>query len=332
MVRREILLTSALIGAAACGSSCEHGAQTTSRDPLAESLLLDKAEVATRLWPVRARGQWVPLPGDQREALEQLVLMLLEHAESGRLERRERRRARVLADYARVELHAIEVGEVRLWMVAEPADGVRGAGAYLIRLGPAQPLLISAPHTFHDQGTGDLGLALLLEPNSQPARALFVNTVHRYRQLDGRKIELDHNPADSAHVEDHPLASTTRRALERLSLSLIQLHGYGRTPGADEPAAILSSGRTTSSTYVRDITRSLRRDLPEFEFGIFGVDVDHLGGTTNRQARAAHELGRCFVHLELARELRDRLLAEPELRERLARALLLVPEEPGDCR
>lgn len=332
MVRKEILLASALIGAAACGSSCEHRVQINSRDPLAEPQPIDRDDLAHRLWPVRAEGRWSALPALQREALEHLVTLLLDHAEAGRLGRSERRRARVLAEFAGLELAAIEIGDVRLWLVSEPADGVRGSGAYLIRLGPAQPLLLSAPHSFFDQGTGDIALALLLEPSVEPARALFVNTVHRYRQSDGRKIDLDHNPADSANVHDHPLASTTRRALEHQSLTLIQLHGYGREPGTDDPMVILSSGRSRSSTYVRNVTRSLRRDLPEFEFGIFGVDVDRLGGTKNIQAQAARDLGRCFVHVELARELRDRLLVEPPLRERLARALLVVPKEPGDCR
>jgi hypothetical protein len=332
VVKREILLASALIGAAACGSSCEHRGQTRRSDPLAEPQPLEPGEVALRLWPVRARGSWVPLADDQREALEQLVLLLLDHAESGQLSRRERRFARVLAEFAGFELVAVEIGEVKLWLVTESVDRVRGAGAYVIRLGPAQPLLLSAPHSFYDQGTGDIGLALLLEPSEDPARALFVNTVHRYRQIDGRKIELEHNPADSANVDDHPLASTTRRALEHQPLTLIQLHGYGRDARSEEPLAILSSGHRRSSTYVRDVTRSLRRDLPELAFGTFGIDIERLGGTRNRQARAATEFGRCFVHVEFARELRVRLLAEPELRERMARALLIVPKEPGDCR
>lgn len=264
MVKREILLTTALLGTASCGSSSEHRVPINSRDPLAELQPLAIDELAARLWPVGAAGRWVPMPVDQREALEQLLVLLFDHAESGRLDRRERRHARMLADHAGLELSAIEHGDVRLWLVAEPREGVRGVGAYLIRLGPAQPLLLSAPHQFHDQGTGEIGLSLLLEPNEQPARALFVNTVHRYRQLDGRKLELEHNPADSAHADDHPLAGATRRTLEHLPLSLIQLHGYGRDSGIYGPAAVLSSGRRTSSTYVRDVARALRRDLPEF--------------------------------------------------------------------
>lgn len=332
MVRRELLLASALIGMAACGSSCEHGGRSESPDPLAEPRSIDGTELAVRLWPVRAEGRWVPIPSDQREALEQLLILLLDHAETGELDRRERRFARVLAEFAGLDLLAIEIGEVRLWLIAEPAERVRGAGAYLIRIGPAQPLLLSAPHSFYDQGTGDIGLAMLLEATDNAPRALFVNTVHRHRQPDGRKLELEVNPADSANVHEHPLARATRRVLEHMPLTIIQLHGYSRDTKAGDPAAILSSGRSSSSAYVRDVTRSLRAQLPEFEFGIFGIDTDRLGGTKNTQAQAARDLGRCFVHVELARELRDQLLAEPPLRERMARALLLVPKEPGDCR
>ncbi|MFV8754257.1 hypothetical protein ACNOYE_27245 [Nannocystaceae bacterium ST9] len=306
----------------------------SSRDPLAEPRSLDAVELATLLWPVRAEGRWVPLPGEQRLALEELVVLLLEYAETGELDRRARRSARSLALAAKVELSAVEVGGVSLWLVSESADRVRGAGAYLIRLGPTAPLVLSAPHVFHDQGTGDIALALLLEaraPSSTP-RAIFVNDVHRHRQLDGRKIDRRDNPADSAHAHEHPLAATTRRVLERLPLAIIQLHGYGGELLAGEPVAILSSGGHRPSRYVRNVAISLRRGLPELPIGLYGVDADRLGGTTNIQAQAARELGRCFLHVELSRPLRDRLVAEPDLRARWGPALLRVPEEPSDCR
>ncbi len=333
MVRRELLLASALLGVAACGSSCEHvgGAH---HDPLAVPRELDTRAIAELLWPVRAEGSWDPLSSARIAALERLVLSLLDHAELGELDEPARANAAKLARFARLELSALEVGEVRLWLVSEPADRVRGAGAYLIRRGPARPVLLSAPHSFFDQGTGDIALALMLEPSDPRAvpRALFVNTVHRYRQLDGSKVNRKQfNPADSAHADGHPLAIVTRGALEHLPLTLVQVHGYGREVAPGEPVAILSAGGDPTA-HVEEVARSLRLAAPEFEFGVFGVDVDRLGGTTNVQARAAREFGRCFVHLELSRMLRERLLAEPALRERIGRGLLVVPRDPSDCR
>jgi len=330
----QYLLASALLGVAACGSSCEHQGEAKSRDLLAEPLQFDAAALAERLWPIRAEGRFQAVPGTQLDALGQLVILLLDHAEAGELDRRDRRRARVLADFARVELLAVEIGALRLWVVTESADRVRGVGSYVIRLGPAQPVLLSAPHSFHDQGTGDIGLDLLLEASEASAtpRALFVNSVHRHRQLDGRKVALADNPADSANVADHPLASVTRRALEHAPLTIIQLHGFARDDAAGDPIAILSSSRSRPSAYLRALASSLRAGLPEFEFGVFGVDVDRLGGTKNTQARAAREFDRCFAHFEMARELRDRLVDDRQLRARLGRALILVPKDPSDCR
>jgi len=62
-----------------------------------------------------------------------------------------------------------------LWIVREP-DGQRaGAGAFVLRPG-GSPLVIEAPHTFYDEGTGEIALALFARLR---AGGLFFNTVHR---------------------------------------------------------------------------------------------------------------------------------------------------------
>lgn len=328
-MRREILLTSLLFGAAACGSSCEHRG-VSGRDRLDEPEPLDAELLAARLWPVGSKGAWRPI-GEQRQlALEGLLVLLLDHAAQGELPVHERRRANKLAAVAGLELSALERGAVRLWVAAEPAADVRGRGAYVIRRGPASPLLISAPHSFHDIGTGDIALALVLGEGAVVPRALFVNTVHRHRQTDGSKQERATNPADSAHAPAHMLARATRRALEQGIVTIVQLHGFSVRP--HDPAVIMSSGTARPSAYVVALAGTLRAAMPEFPIGVFGIDASHMGGLENLQGEHARALGRCFVHVEIGRELRDRLVEDAALREQFARGLLVMPEEAGACR
>ncbi len=66
---------------------------------------------------------------------------------------------------------------------ARPVGVVRGrhaprrAAAVVLRVGAAVPLIVEAPHTFFDQGTLPVALAIF---EAQRARALIVNTSHRY--------------------------------------------------------------------------------------------------------------------------------------------------------
>ncbi|WP_129349558.1 hypothetical protein [Sorangium cellulosum] len=64
-----------------------------------------------------------------------------------------------------------------LWVLFEDGARRRGAVAVVLRVGPAAPLLVEAPHTFFDQGTLPLALAVF---EAQRARALLINTSHRY--------------------------------------------------------------------------------------------------------------------------------------------------------
>ncbi|WP_437604974.1 hypothetical protein WMF20_27730 [Sorangium sp. So ce834] len=64
-----------------------------------------------------------------------------------------------------------------LWVLSEDDSRRRGAAAVVLRIGAAAPLIVEAPHTFFDQGTLPIALAIF---EAQRARALIVNTSHRY--------------------------------------------------------------------------------------------------------------------------------------------------------
>ncbi|WP_437274506.1 hypothetical protein WME90_24980 [Sorangium sp. So ce375] len=64
-----------------------------------------------------------------------------------------------------------------LWVLSEDGTRRRGAAVVVLRVGAAVPLIVEAPHTFFDQGTLPIALAIF---DAQRARALIVNTSHRY--------------------------------------------------------------------------------------------------------------------------------------------------------
>ncbi|WP_438013697.1 hypothetical protein WMF18_22480 [Sorangium sp. So ce315] len=67
-----------------------------------------------------------------------------------------------------------------LWVLSEEAkdkERRRGAAAVVLRTGAAASLIVEAPHTFFDRGTLPIALAVF---EAQRARALVVNTSHRY--------------------------------------------------------------------------------------------------------------------------------------------------------
>ncbi|WP_104983017.1 hypothetical protein [Sorangium cellulosum] len=64
-----------------------------------------------------------------------------------------------------------------LWVLSEDGPHRRGAAAVVLRAGAAAPLIVEAPHTFFDRGTLPIALAVF---EAQRARALIINTSHRY--------------------------------------------------------------------------------------------------------------------------------------------------------
>ncbi|WP_438003192.1 hypothetical protein WME89_30320 [Sorangium sp. So ce321] len=67
-----------------------------------------------------------------------------------------------------------------LWVLSDDGPRRRGAAVVVLRAGPAAPLIVEAPHTFFDRGTLPIALAVF---DAQRARALIVNTSHRYGGL-----------------------------------------------------------------------------------------------------------------------------------------------------
>lgn len=220
------------------------------------------------------------------------------------------------------------LGLLRTWLVdqdpcsgclllREPAGRHEGTGWYLIGppsdVGPALQL----PHAFRDLDTGRVGLALVRE---HPFVAAAWNSVPRDTPLAEAA-----GTADLAHLEQTLFTSFTEAlALSGRVTRLIQLHGFARgkrrTPQGHSSHLILSDGTRVPGATVREAAACLRETV-EPATRLYPVEVRELGGRTNVQGRIVRALGLPFLHVELSRELRRRLLEDAELRSRLYRCL-----------
>lgn len=88
-----------------------------------------------------------------------------------------------------------------LWILEEAKKKKRGAGAVVIRTGRARPIFVEAPHTFFDKGTLPIALAVF---EAQSARALLINTAHRYidKPIQNKNDKNDKNDDDKAADAD----------------------------------------------------------------------------------------------------------------------------------
>jgi hypothetical protein len=333
-----------LLALTACGPGSKHESPVSELALYSANMQITELELL--LWPKRSE-HWRPPSEQQQAALDDLVTVMLGHARRGRMSKRQRRHVTKLAIVAGLELHTIALehdGEVEhLWVLIEPLEDRRGLGSYLFRLGAIEPkepnteYLIQAPHSRHDKHTGNIALSMFAEADGRPARALFVNSVHRYAQADGTRGKREParaNPADPAHREDHPFSRATARVLQAHDLALVQLHGFERDEQANDPEIIVSSGRVQPTTADSGTLVRLRAAFPELVVAQFGVDTDRLGATTNVQGQAARTSHRCFVHIEAGEAVRETLRSDRDARRRFAAALFggSAGELRGGCR
>lgn len=333
-----------LLALAACSPGSKHEPPASDMALRAASMQISELELL--LWPKQPE-HWRPPSEQQQAALDDLVTVLLGHARRGAMSQRQHRHVTKLAIVAGLELHTVALehdGRVeQLWVLVEPLDDRRGRGSYLFRLGPIEPskpsteYLLQAPHSRHDKHTGSIALSLFVEADARPARALFVNSVHRYAQADGTRGKREPtraNPADPTHRQDHPLARATARVLQAHKLALVQLHGFERDEQANDPEIIVSGGRLEPTAADSGTLVRLRAAFPELAVAQFGIDIDRLGATTNVQGQAARTARRCFVHIEAGEAVREDLRSDRAARRRFAAALFggSVGELRGGCR
>lgn len=232
---------------------------------------------------------------------------------------------------AEASRHADAAGYALCWaddvVVAVPSDPSRGHARVALRRGPARPLVIEAPHPFHDLHTRAQATALF---DDLSLRAVIVSGTYRCSNPRTRVDLPGHTKAcgsfapfptsDMAH-NPHSLFQQAHETLLDLHPETIALSMHGMA-GA---GASLSDGTrlpTSADTPVARFARALRDELPETLITSCnpgaGVPVRYrLCGTTNAQGRATNGTAAAsyqepaasssrFLHLEQSPALRDR--------------------------
>lgn len=214
--------------------------------------------------------------------------------------------------------------------VVETATHRRGGGVYVVRTGALpRERIVQVPHSFFDEETLPIGLALA---EAGAARALFVNTVHRYQAGRPRAAGPDESKADAASPSDlaHQRRSffqeMTEAALAKLrGVAIIQVHGF--KPGTSRARAraevVVSAGAAhAGDDEAARVAARLAALLGDERVLLYPRDTTMLGAMTNAQGEVvARHPPATFLHLELSRALRDRLASDGELRTRFARAV-----------
>jgi hypothetical protein len=229
-------------------------------------------------------------------------------------------------DLVRAHVLELELVDARdaggaLWVLREAGTRRAGDGLYVFRPGGA-PVCVQAPHTFFDEGTGDIALAVAADLR---AVALFTNTVHRHAPVVAGAGE---SAADVAHAPRSLFRAATEGLLGARPLPIIQLHGFGPSENLPVDAvAVVADGAATRASNAPAVR--LRSALAEALSGrvlLYGVDAVELGATTNVEGRAAREAGAPFLHIEMNRATRsDGARAAAALAGALRKTLSLEP-------
>ncbi|HKY36899.1 MAG TPA: hypothetical protein VJN18_13220 [Polyangiaceae bacterium] len=215
----------------------------------------------------------------------------------------------------------LDTSSAAFWLAGEQTSHKRGAGAFVVRVGPALNWVVQAPHTFFDVGTLEIAVTCFEVLN---ARALLINTVRRSNSNE-QDIEREER-ADLARSgeADSDLAHATRSFFSTAhatfvhtatSYSTLQIHGF-RDELLPQVSAVVSAAGTNAPAGA--LARRLQAVLGREAVRLYPSQVKQLGGTHNVQAQLSKASGSAFIHLELSRSLRDRLRADPEYRRTFA--------------
>lgn len=224
----------------------------------------------------------------------------------------------------------------RSYLVVRERERARhGAGTYAVRLPGAGAggaaggaILLEAPHSYFDVGTGTIAASLFFSPDAPVAlHGLFVNSLHRYQLRPGARSRRPDSPADVCHNPEHVFQAATWAVLSAGGpLVLAQLHGFesagaaARATGAG-PEVIVSAGGEQSTPASTAVATELGSGLG-VRVARFPEDTRQLGATTNVQGRMARSAGIAFVHVEMAPAVRHRLRDDAGARAMLGRALV----------
>jgi hypothetical protein len=281
------------------------------------------------LWPKSEDVTFHPTTLRERKALGKLIPALLEAAPKRRTPPRGLEKVAASAGFTLEVWEGEEGVRDTFWVLREQPGRLRGAGAYVIRTGPATDDVVQVPHPWFDRGTEDIGVGLFAcAPMDRQPRLFMAATVHRYQGHPGETPEDPEHPADVAHNPEHLFQEVTNLAARALPAPrVVQVHGFGTAKaGRDkELVAVVSSGTRRPSAWARKVSEELVKLWGE-GVRLYPEGAQVLGGTQNAQGRLLQAY-KCahFLHLELSVHARKALTSG----ERLTRVghVLFAPLE-----
>ncbi len=201
----------------------------------------------------------------------------------------------------------------------------RGWGSYFINTSYSTNALIEVPHIIADQQTEKIGAKTFLMAS---ARGFLIAGAHR--NANG------YNTADVCN----PISSIFQAVHEAWVLSgtkVWQIHGFRLANHPNFPSntqAVLSDGQGTISPEVLDLSQqmgnsnfqpyvynNLSPSAPlnrQVNQGIKGTIFSSLGGRQNVQGIYCHRQGNAFIHVELARSIRNNKTGREQIAKCLA--------------
>ena len=193
-----------------------------------------------------------------------------------------------------------------------------GRGFFIFAESVRSKTALMTPHGFRDLDTDMIGLALALEG---PLNSAAWNTVPRYPKGLKGDVHQDLTVVTSSYFTAYTRAFARAFPKGRL----IQVHGFARsnlkTQTMAPPDMIISAGRRTPPPGLLTLGACLRSVIPSVVL-IYPIGIKELGATTNVSGRILRKMGHSgFVHLEMSRPLRKRLLSQTELRRSLLECL-----------
>lgn len=185
-----------------------------------------------------------------------------------------------------------------------------GSGFFVYNKQVQNNIFIQAPHAYSDLYTGSI-VAKLVKINAVKLAAW--NTAKRKQ-------------ADLAHIKNSYLMAATKTYLQYKPKSLIiQLHGFDnakrRTTIGKKANIILSDGTQKPSTVIFKLQMCLRKQVSKTTY-IYPLDIQELGATTNTIGQWINtHYPDTFVHIELSRPLRKKLLSHNELANKFSECI-----------
>lgn len=268
------------------------------------------SEIRVLLYEAQQEGSYVPADAIELEKAESLFLRMFRGDDAGLLGN----------EWNAIGFDLIEIREkgTSYRVVRENVTRKEGRGFYLFRINSNSVTVLQAPHSFKDLRTREITFDLMFQ--SDYAAAAW-NTVPRDYVENGVTVD-----ADLANLEQTFYIAFSRAFAQYATQgNVVQLHGYAvekrTTPEGKSSEMILSSGTSIPTVTLMQTADCMKRNVSAKSL-VYPLEIIELGATTNTVGAAMRELGHDgFMHIEINRDVRERLLTETKLQHNFDRCL-----------